>query len=117
MLILDTDHLSLVDKDTMAPFNIGRRLAAVPPGEVAGSIITCEEQMRGWLSYVAQANNSVRQVEAYQKLRLFVERCHQIPLIDYDTAASVEFQRLRQEGVRIGTMDLKIAATCLVRRC
>ena len=122
MLILDTDHLSLVDKDTIAAFNIGRRLAAVPPGEVAVSIITYEEQMRGWLSYVAQANNSVRQVEAYQKLRLFVERFHQIPLIDYDTAASVEFQRLRHEGVRIGTMDLKIAATCiaatcLVRRC
>ena len=115
MLILDTDHLSLVDKDTMAAFNIGRRLAVVPPGEVAVSIITYEEQMRGWLSYVAQANNSVRQVEAYQKLRLFVERFHQIPLIDYDTAASVEFQRLRHEGVRIGTMDLKIAATCLAR--
>ena len=113
MLIMDTDHLSLVDKDTMAAFNIGRRLAAVPAEEVAVSIITYEEQMRGWLSYVARADNSVRQVESYQKLRLFVERFRRIPLIDDDTAASVEFQRLRQERVRIGTMDLKIAATCL----
>ena len=50
MLVLNTDHLSLIDKDTMAAFKIGRRLAAVPPGEVAVSIITYEEQMRGWLS-------------------------------------------------------------------
>ena len=76
-------------------------------------IITYEEQMRGWLSYVAQANNPARQVEAYQRLRLFVEHFHRIPLIDYDAAASAEFERLRQERVRIGAMDLKIAATCL----
>jgi len=113
MLILDTDHLSLIDKDTMAAFNIGRRLAAVPPGGVAVSIITYEEQMRGWLSYVAQANTPSRQVEAYQKLRLFVEHFRRIPLIDCDTAASAEFEHLRQERVRIGTMDLRIAATCL----
>ena len=113
MLILDTDHLSLIDKDTIAAFNIGRRLAAVPPGEVAVSIITYEEQMRGWLSYIAQANNSSRQVEAYQKLRLFVEYFRLIPLIDYDAAASAEFERLRQERVRIGAMDLKIASICL----
>ncbi len=113
MLILDTDHLSLVDQDTMAAFNIGRRLAGVPPGEVAVSIITYEEQMRGWLSYVAQANGPSRQVEAYRKLRLFVEHFRRIPLIDYDAAASAEFERSRHERVRIGAMDLKIAATCL----
>lgn len=73
MLILDTDHLSLIDQDTMAAFNIGRRLAAVLPGGVVVSIITYEEQLRGWLSYVAQANTPSCQVEAYQKLRLFVE--------------------------------------------
>ena len=67
MLILDTDHLSMVDKDTMAAFNLGRRLATVPPEQVAVSIITYEEQMRGWLSYVAQANTLTRQAQAYRK--------------------------------------------------
>ena len=113
MILLDTDHLSLIDQDTVAAFNIGRRLATVPSVEVAVSIVTYEEQMRGWLGYVAQAHAPERQVEAYQKLRLFVERFRRIPLVDYDAAASAEFQRLRRERVRIGAMDLKIAAICL----
>ena len=47
MLILDTDHLSILDQNTMEAFNLGRRLAALPPEEVAATIITYEEQMRG----------------------------------------------------------------------
>lgn len=58
MLILDTDHLSILDQNTMAAFNLGRRLAAVPPEEVAVTIITYEEQMRGWLAYVASGERT-----------------------------------------------------------
>jgi len=34
-------------------------------------------------------------------------------LLDFDEAASHEFARLRKSGVRIGTMDLRIAAIAL----
>jgi tRNA(fMet)-specific endonuclease VapC len=36
-------------------------------------------------------------------------------LVDFDSAAAVEFQRLKQFWVGIGTMDLKIAAITLAR--
>ncbi len=45
--ILDTDHLSIADRDTVEGFNLGRRLSSVPPEEVAVTIVTYEEQMRG----------------------------------------------------------------------
>ena len=115
MLILDTDHLSILDQNTMAAFNLGRRLAALPPEEVAVTIITYEEQMRGWLAYVAQANTPERQIEAYQKLRRFVEQFCEIPLLDYDADAASQLEQPRQARVRIGTMDLKIASICLAR--
>lgn len=113
MLILDTDHLSLIDQDTREAFNLGRRLASMPPGEVAVTIITYEEQMRGWLAYVARANSPVRQIEAYQRLRLHIERFRHISLIDYDAGSVERYERLRQSRIRIGTQDLKIAAICL----
>lgn len=47
MYVLDTDHLSIEDKDTIEAFNLGRRLASVSPDAVAVTIITYEEQMRG----------------------------------------------------------------------
>ena len=113
MVILDTDHLSVLDQDTTESVNLGRRLAALPEDEVTVSIITYEEQMRGWLAYVARTNTSERQIEAYRKLHRHIERFCRIPLVDYDKEAVAEYERLRQAGVRIGTMDLKIAAIAL----
>ena len=113
MTILDTDHLSFLDQDTLEGFNLGRRLAALPEEDVAVTIVTYEEQMRGWLSYVARANMPSRQIEAYRKLRFHVERFRRIPLLDYNEKAAAEFERLRQARVRIGAIDLKIAAIAL----
>jgi len=69
--------------------------------------------MRGWLSYVAKARTVQQQVMAYRQLYRHVERFRRIPLIDFDERAAAEFERLRQAGVRIGAMDLKIAAIAL----
>lgn len=113
MLILDTDHLSIVSQDTIEAFNIGRRLASVPSSEVCVTIITYEEQMRGWLAYIAQAKSPARQLEAYRRLRQFVERYREVALLDYASEAAVQLEKLQQDRVRIGTMDLKIAAICL----
>jgi tRNA(fMet)-specific endonuclease VapC len=113
MYLLDTDHLSIADQDTIEGFNLGRRLAAVPVEEVAVTIITYEEQTRGWLTYIARAKTTGQQVNAYRLLRGHVERYRRIPLIDFDERAAAEFDRLRQARVRIGTMDLKIAAIVL----
>ena len=113
MLILDTDHLSVLDQDTGAAFNLGRRLATVSPEEVSVSIITYEEQMRGWMSYIARANTPPQQVLAYAKLQQFISQFRQILVIDYTLDAATQFDSLRRSGVRIGAMDLKIAAICL----
>lgn len=115
MYVLDTDHLSIMDQDTIEAFNLGRRLAPLSENDVAVTIITYEEQMRGWLAYIARANTAPKQIEAYAKLRLHVQRFRQIPLLDYDEKASATFERLRQERIRIGTKDLQIAAIALAQ--
>ena len=113
MLILDTDHLSILDRDTIEAFNLGRRLASIPPEEVAVTIITYEEQLRGWFAVVAQARTTPQQVETYRKLRRFISQFSRINLIDYDVEAASQFERIRQAKVRVGTKDLRIAAICL----
>lgn len=69
MYILDTDHLSMMDRDTVEAFNLGRRLASVPITDVFTTIVTYEEQMRGWMEYIAHAKSVDQQVEAYKRLR------------------------------------------------
>ena len=92
------------------------RLLLVRPEDVAVTIVTYEEQMRGWLAWIAQAKAMELQVAGYQRLRQHIERFRVIPVVDFDARAAVEFERLRKSGVRIGTMDLKIASIALANQ-
>ena len=70
--------------------------------------------MRGWLAWINRSDDVHRQVPAYQELlRLFVffSRWHVVP---FDEQAASAYQGLRAQRIRIGTMDLKIAAIALV---
>ncbi len=115
MLVLDTDHMSLLEWGGGHSAALRERLADVSPDEVATTIISYEEQMRGWMAYIARGKSLVQQLEAYQRLRRHLENYRQIPILDFDRAAADEFQHLRTERIRIGTMDLKIAAIVLSR--
>ena len=114
MYLLDTDHLSIAIEDTIEGFTLGMRLELIPAKDLAVTIITYEEQMRGWLSYVAQSKTIDQQVNAYDKLRSHIERFRSIPIVDFDRRAALEFERLRKAKIRTGTMDLKIAAIAFV---
>jgi tRNA(fMet)-specific endonuclease VapC len=113
MVVLDTDCLSLLDRGGAETDRLRGRLAVLPRDEVATTIITYEEQMRGWMVYLSRARTVGAEVEAYGKLRSHVESYRKIQVIDFDAAAAVEFQRLRKAKIRVGSMDLKIAAVVL----
>ncbi len=89
------------------------RLAALPPTEVATTIISYEEQMRGWIAYIARTRSITPQVEAYRRLRRQLENYCQTPVLPFDEQAAVMLQQLRRARIRIGTMALRIAAMAL----
>ncbi|MBC6455524.1 MAG: hypothetical protein GDA43_21970 [Hormoscilla sp. SP5CHS1] len=53
--LLDTDHLSLIQREE--PFVI-EKLNRINPSEIAITVITVEEQMRGRLNGIRQASQS-----------------------------------------------------------
>jgi tRNA(fMet)-specific endonuclease VapC len=91
------------------------RLAHVSPAEVVTTIISYEEQMRGWMAYLARTRSVAHQVEAYRRLLQHLDNYRRIPVLPFDDAAAVTFQQLRHTRLRIGTMDLKIAAIAVSR--
>ena len=113
MIVLDTDHVSLLEWDFDGSAPLRERLADVAPDEVATTIISYEESMRGWMAYIARARNISQQIQGYQRLRRHLDNYGQIPMLDFAEDAGAEFQRLRRARIRIGTMDLKIAAIAL----
>ena len=69
--------------------------------------------MRGWLSCLAKERNSQRQVAPYRELATLFEFYAQFTIVPFDERAASQFDVLRSAKIRIGTMDLKIAAIAL----
>ncbi|MDQ3062573.1 MAG: type II toxin-antitoxin system VapC family toxin [Acidobacteriota bacterium] len=114
MIILDTDCLSLIERKSGAEFlRLTAKLAEFAPDEIATSIITFEEQMRGWMAFIAKANSIEKQISAYEKLARFLESYRYIPIIQFDEKAGKIFQDLKSRKIRVGTMDLKIASIAI----
>ena len=79
------------------------------------TVISYEEQMRGWMAYIARARSMAQQIVAYGRLLAHLDNYRRIPVLGFDEAAATALQRLRRRHRRIGTMDLKIAAIVLSR--
>jgi tRNA(fMet)-specific endonuclease VapC len=115
VILLDTDHINVLKYPDHPRFvSLTTQLNTAADQDIATTVITVEEQMRGWLAWINRADDVRRQVPAYQELlRLFdfFARWHVVP---FDGQAASVFQRLRAQRIRIGTMDLKMAAIVLV---
>jgi len=80
---------------------------------VCVTIISFEEQMRGWMSYIAASRTIARQVEGYARLRWLIQDYRIYELLDFDAGAADHFERLRRAKVKVASMDLKMAAIAL----
>ena len=113
MLILDTDHLAALDRGGEAGAVLCQRLEATAE-EVATTIISAEEQLRGWLAQIHRLNDPHREIAAYERLQRRLEFFAAWKVLPWDTRAADLFARFRREGIRCGAMDLKIACITVV---
>jgi tRNA(fMet)-specific endonuclease VapC len=114
MYILDTDHISVFDRGRRSAQVLLSKLAVVDPSQVVTTIVTYEEQMRGWLSYTARSRSIQEQIAAYKRLERQLTSYQQMSVISFDDRSGVIFEELRKRYPRLGTMDLKIAAITIV---
>jgi tRNA(fMet)-specific endonuclease VapC len=116
MFVLDTDHLSLLERsESVHAQRIWERLAACGDSQIMTTIITYEEQTRGWLSFLGRARTIREQVNAYELLRRHLDNYKFAHVLDFDQQAAWNFERLLRLRLRMSTMDLKIAAIVLAK--
>jgi tRNA(fMet)-specific endonuclease VapC len=111
VLILDTDHLTELGYATRPGKRLVERLGR-SSAAVAITIVSAEEQLRGWLARIAKAKTIEEQVLAYEALGERMTFFASFTLLPWDRGAAARFERFRKHGVRVGTMDLRIA--CIV---
>jgi tRNA(fMet)-specific endonuclease VapC len=110
--ILDTDHLSLLQRSHPT---VVQRFNEKRPEEVAVTVITVYEQLRGWLKAVSQASTPAKLQWAYAGLWNAVQFFQWIQVIQFDAEAIDRYKSFTAQERRAGTQDLQIAAIVLVQ--
>jgi len=109
--LFDTDHVSLHER---AHPRLRAKLESAPPGAIAVSVVTAEEMIRGRLAVLARRSEGQARVHAYSKFLETVHFFSSIPVLPFDPPCEAKFQELRALGLRVGSQDLRIAATAVV---
>ena len=110
LFVLDTDHLSLYQRDAEPLLS---KLLSHPPDELAITIVTVEEQLRGRLAQIRKATTAAHLNECYRWLGETVDQLARLPVLYFDDKATTLYETLLSQRVRIGTQDLRIAAIVL----
>jgi tRNA(fMet)-specific endonuclease VapC len=114
MIVFDTDHLSILQYPENPQYD--RLVAAMERSADTAFVTTAvglEEQMRGWLAAINRARNVHDQPRYYARLTGLVDFYSRWQVVPFDEPAADQFVTFRGSGIRIGTMDLKIAAIAL----
>ena len=114
MILLDTNHINVLQTPGSRRAILTAKMAASGDQDFAVTPVTIEEQLRGWLAQINRSNDVDKQISAYERLVELFTFYARWRVIPFDHLVAAEFKRLRKLGVRIGTMDLKIAATALI---
>ncbi|RRR71955.1 MAG: type II toxin-antitoxin system VapC family toxin [Candidatus Viridilinea halotolerans] len=109
--ILDTDHISLQQRSH--PAVLQRLQTLRETDSIAVTIITVEEQIRGRLEIIRRHATSPLQVPAYSAFQQTLRYFAPWQILDFTREAFEQFSVLRQQRIRIGTQDLRIAAITL----
>jgi tRNA(fMet)-specific endonuclease VapC len=113
MIVLDTDHLGEFQKGTSAEARQLEERLGQSGDVVATSIVSVEEILRGWLAAIHRQHDPNKQIQSYARLQRVIATASSWLILPWNAAAVAEFESLRATRLRLGTMDLKIAAIAL----
>jgi tRNA(fMet)-specific endonuclease VapC len=113
MILLDTDHLSVLAARRATGNSALVRRLELAEEPLAIPIVAVEEQCQGWLAKIHRARDIYQQLPPYERLARLFEFLAEWDILSLSRAAADVFADLRRQRIRIGSQDLKIAASAL----
>jgi tRNA(fMet)-specific endonuclease VapC len=107
---LDTDTLTLYKRNDPL---VVQRVEACPPDDVAITVITVEEILTGWYTYMRRARQPNQLEFGYQQLADSVRFLGTWKILSFPQPAIARYNQLNALRLNIGKMDLRIAAIVL----
>jgi len=113
MIAFDTDVLTEI---LLGDAAFVARAAVIPLPEQAVPVIVIEEIMRGRLNIIRQAEAGRTNISLARAYELFADTFadfRRLHILSYTAQADTLYYEWRQQGIRLGTHDLRIAAICV----
>ena len=114
MIILDTDHVNVLQTPAHPQYAIlSAKMKESGDPIFATTVISVEEQMRGWLAAIHRTRKVHNQILYYTRLIGIVRFFGSLRIRPFNEPAADRFEALWKDRVRVATMDLKIASIAL----
>ncbi len=114
MIAFDTDVLTGILRGRAG---FVERAAGIAADMQAVPVIVIEEIMRGRLNVIRRAEAGRSKVSVDRAYELFEQTfsdLRRVRILSYTAEAEAAYAAWRQQGIRVSTHDLRIAATCVV---
>jgi tRNA(fMet)-specific endonuclease VapC len=112
--LLDTDHISILQKQAGPDYAaLIAHLAKVRRDELAFCIVSFHEQVLGCNTYIAQAKSATDVVRGYRMFDRVLSAFAAAVVLPFDAGASLVFDALVAQRIRVATMDMRIASIAL----
>jgi len=109
--LLDTDHFGILQRETQPEFrHLMSRMTDFEPSDFFVSIVSFHEQTAGWYTYLNRAKNTAGVARAYAMFEGILADFTSYQVLGFGIDAAEAFDEWRESGIRVGTMDLRIAA-------
>src|SRR6478672_5405747 len=108
--IMDTDHLSLYERNHPQVCARIIRTRQYSSDTLFTTVVSLEEQYAGRIAQIRKATTPQAVVGAYSKLKQIFALFSGLDILEYDLKADQYFREFRKAGIRISTLDLRIAA-------
>lgn len=110
LYVLDTDILSLYRRGHTT---VVQHTLTHPPEALAITVITVEEQLSGWYTLLRRAKSLAELAPVYDRLAETITFLSRTRILSFTESAVAHYAQLQSLKLRIGTMDLRIAAITL----
>lgn len=117
MYVLDSDHFSVLQRQSGPEFEtLSKRCSMLNSTDFFLTIISIHEQFNGWTKFIARAKDSHSLVRGYTELQGVIEGFARAQILPFSTTSAEVYDDLKKQRVRVGAMDLRIAAIVIANR-
>jgi tRNA(fMet)-specific endonuclease VapC len=114
--LFDTDHLSILPRASGIEYQrLITWMDSHEPADFAGSAISLHEQMMGAHNFLNNSRDTTRLIRGYKLLERLLRDYQKFNFVSFDEISAAAYDQLLLQNLRIGTMDLRQAATAQSR--